>query len=325
MKVIILLAGLGTRLRPHTYSKAKGLLMVAGEPVLAHLLDRFQSLEVEEYIFIVGHLGEQIEEYVVTNYDLPARFVWQREPKGQAHALHLAREHIDTPFLMIFSDTLFEADLAHLGEVTSDGLVFVKEVEDPRRFGIVLLEGDRIIRFIEKPEEPISNLALVGMYYVVNWPLLMGCVDTLLKEGIQTKGEYYIADAFQLMVDRGAKLEAVTVDVWQDCGKPETLLATNRYLLEKGGTEEVEAENSVIIPPVSIAPTATLRNSIVGPYVSVGGGSVIVDSIIRDSIIDEGAYIEGAALEGSLVGSHVQVRGRLRRLDVGDSSQVELG
>ena len=324
MKVVLPMAGLGTRLRPHTYSKAKPLLPVAGKPVLAHLLDRLQGLDVEEYIFIVGCLGEQIEEYVEANYDFSVRYVLQAEPLGQAHALHLAREHIDSPFLMIFVDTIFEADLTRIDEVASDGLVFVKEVDDPRRFGIALLEGDRVVRFIEKPEEPLSNLALVGMYYVVDWSLLMGCVETLLKEGIQTKGEYYIADAFQLMVDRGAKLEAVTVDVWQDCGKPETLLATNRYLLEKGGTQEVEAENSVIIPPVSIAPTANLRNSIVGPYVSVAEGSVIVDSIIRGSIIDEGAYIESAVLEDSLVGAHVQVRGRARRLDVGDSSQVEL-
>jgi len=325
MKVVMPMAGLGTRLRPHTYSKAKPLLPVAGKPVLAHLLDRFKGLEVEEYIFIVGHLGEQIEEYVAANYDFPARFVWQREPKGQAHALHLAREYIDSPFLLIFVDTIFEADLTCIDEVASDGLVFVKEVDDPRRFGIVLLEGDRITRFIEKPEEPLSNLALVGVYYVVNWPLLMVCVETLLKEGIQTKGEYYIADAFQLMVDRGARLETVTVDVWQDCGKPEALLATNRYLLEKGAALEAETENSVLLPPVYIAPTANLRNSIVGPYVSVAEGSVIVNSIIRDSIIDEGAYIEGAVLEGSVVGAHARVRGRARRLDVGDSSQVELG
>ncbi len=325
MKVIILLAGLGTRLRPHTYSKVKGLLMVAGKPVLAHLLDRFQGLEVEEYIFIVGHLGEQIEEYVAANYDLPARFVWQREPKGQAHALHLAREHIDTPFVMVFSDTLFEADLTHLGEVSSDGLVFVKEVEDPRRFGVVLVRGGQVVQFIEKPEEPVSHLALVGIYYVANWPLFKDCVEELLAKGIMTKGEYYIADAFQLMVERGARLETVKIDVWQDCGKPETLLATNRYLLEQGAAQEVETENSVLLPPVYIAPTAIVRNSVVGPYVSVAEGSVIVDSIIRDSIIDEGAYIEGAVLEGSLVGAHVQVRGRPRRLDVGDSSQVELG
>ncbi len=325
MKVIILLAGLGTRLRPHTYSKAKGLLMVAGKPVLAHLLDRFQGLEVEEHIFIVGHLREQIEEYVAANYDFPARFVWQREPRGQAHALHLAREYIDSPFVMIFSDTLFEADLTHLEEVTSDGLVFVKEVDDPRRFGVAIVRGGRVTQFIEKPEEPVSHLALVGMYYVANWSLFKVCVEELLARGIMTKGEYYIADAFQLMVDRGAELEAVTIDVWQDCGMPEALLATNRYLLEQGAIQEGEAENSLLLPPVYIAPTATVRNSIVGPHVSVAEESVIVDSIIRDSIIDEGAYIEGAALEGSLVGAHVQLRGRLRRLDVGDSSQVEVG
>ncbi len=319
------MAGLGTRLRPHTHSKAKPLLPVAGKPILAHLLDRLQGLDVEEYVFIVGHLGEQIEKYVEANYDLPARFVLQAEPLGQAHALHLSREYIDSPFLLIFVDTIFEADLARIDEVACDGLVFVKEVDDPRRFGIVLLEGDRVVRFIEKPEEPLSNLALVGMYYVVNWSLLMGCVETLLEEGIQTKGEYYIADAFQLMVDRGAKLEAVTVDVWQDCGKPEALLATNRYLLEKSGRQEVEAENSIIMPPVYIAEGVTIRGSVVGPYVSVAEGSVIIDSIVKDSIIDEGAYIEDATLEGSLIGANAQVKGKFKRLDIAASSRVDLG
>lgn len=325
MKVVMPMAGLGTRLRPHTYSKAKPLLPVAGKPILAHLLDRLQGLDVEEYVFIVGHLGEQIEKYVEANYDLPARFVWQAEPLGQAHALHLSREYIDSPFLLIFVDTIFEADLARIDEVASDGLVFVKEVDDPRRFGIALLEGDRVVRFIEKPEEPLSNLALVGMYYVVNWSLLMGCVETLLEEGIQTKGEYYIADAFQLMVDRGAKLEVVTVDVWQDCGKPETLLATNRYLLEKGERQEVKAENSVIIPPVYIAESVTIRGSVVGPYVSAAEGCVIIDSIVKDSIIDEGAYIEDATLEGSLIGANAQVKGKFKRLDIAASSRVDLG
>lgn len=325
MKVVMPMAGLGTRLRPHTYSKAKPLLPVAGKPILAHLLDRLQGLNVEEYVFIVGHLGEQIEKYVEANYDLPARFVLQAEPLGQAHALHLSREYIDSPFLLIFVDTIFEADLARIDEVASDGLVFVKEVDDPRRFGIALLEGDRVVRFIEKPEEPLSNLALVGMYYVVNWSLLMGCVETLLEEGIQTKGEYYIADAFQLMVDRGAKLEVVTVDVWQDCGKPETLLATNRYLLEKGERQEVKAENSVIIPPVYIAESVTIRGSVVGPYVSAAEGCVIIDSIVKDSIIDEGAYIEDATLEGSLIGANAQVKGKFKRLDIAASSRVDLG
>lgn len=325
MKVVMPMAGLGTRLRPHTHSKAKPLLPVAGKPILAHLLDRLQGLDVEEYVFIVGHLGEQIEKYVEANYDLPARFVLQAEPLGQAHALHLSREYIDSPFLLIFVDTIFEADLARIDEVACDGLVFVKEVDDPRRFGIVLLEGDRVVRFIEKPEEPLSNLALVGMYYVVNWSLLMGCVETLLEEGIQTKGEYYIADAFQLMVDRGAKLEAVTVDVWQDCGKPEALLATNRYLLEKSGRQEVEAENSIIMPPVYIAEGVTIRGSVVGPYVSVAEGSVIIDSIVKDSIIDEGAYIEDATLEGSLIGANAQVKGKFKRLDIAASSRVDLG
>ncbi len=325
MKVVLPMAGLGTRLRPHTYSKAKPLLNVAGRPILAHVMDPLKDLDIEEYIFIVGHLGEQIEEYVKANYDLPARYVLQAEPKGQAHAIHLAREYIDSPFLMIFVDTIFEVDLSGLKEVTSDGLVFVKEVDDPRRFGIALLEDGLVTRFVEKPEEPLSRLALVGAYYVNHWSLLLECVESLLKGEIQTKGEYYIADAFQLMVERGARLEAVTVKVWQDCGKPESLLATNRYLLDKGHIQVKETENSVIIPPVYMAQTARVKNSILGPYVSLAGETVVVDSIVKDSIIDEGAYIENAALEGSLIGAHARVEGKFKRLDVGDSSKVDLG
>jgi glucose-1-phosphate thymidylyltransferase len=187
------------------------------------------------------------------------------------------------------------------------------------------LEGGRVTRFIEKPEEPLSNLALVGMYYVINWPLLMGCVETLLEKGIQSKGEYYIADAFQLMADRGAKLEAVTVDVWLDCGKPEALLTTNRYLLEREGKEEVEAENSLIIPPVSIAESVTIQGSIVGPYVSAAKGSLILNSIVKDSIIDEGAHIEDAMIEGSLIGAKVRVKGKFKRLNLAALSVVDLG
>lgn len=325
MKVIIPLAGLGTRLRPHTHTKPKPLLWVAGKTVLDHVLERLEDLHFDEVVFIVGHLGEQIRDHVEANYDFAASYVEQKDLKGQAHALYLAREHLTGPVFIVFVDTIFEADLRFLKDISSDGVAFVKEVEDPRRFGIVTLQDGFITSFVEKPDEPISNLALVGMYYIKNSNHLLECVKQVLERHIKTKGEYYIADALQLMVDGGAKLETRTVEVWQDCGKPEALLATNRYLLEKTGGQEKETENSVIIAPVHIAHSASISNSIIGPYVSVAGQVVIEDSIIRDSIIDQGAHIQDAMLRASLVGSHAWVRGHLTKVDIGEHSRVDLG
>ncbi|NIN69991.1 MAG: NTP transferase domain-containing protein [Anaerolineae bacterium] len=325
MKIIIPLAGLGTRLRPHTHTKPKPLLQLAGKTLLDHVLDRLEILEPEEVVFIVGHLGDQIREHVQENYGFAASYVEQKELKGQAHALHLAREHLVGPVFIIWVDTIFEADLGFLKEVTSDGVIFVKEVDDPRRFGVVTVEDGFITQFVEKPDEPISNLALVGLYYVKNSTLLQECTEAVLSRDIKTKGEYYLADALQLMVDRGAKLEVGTVDVWEDCGKPETLLATNRYLLEKSGGQEIATDNSVVIPPVHIASSARIVNSVVGPYVSVAEEVTIENSVISDCIIDRAAHIEHAILRQSLVGSETQVKGGSGTVEIGDHSKVHLG
>jgi glucose-1-phosphate thymidylyltransferase len=325
MKVIVPLAGWGTRLRPHTYTKPKPLLQVAGKTVLDHVLDRLEELDIQEVVFIIGHLGEQIKEYVEANYDFATSYVEQKELKGQAHALYLAREHLAGPVFIIFADTIFEANLSFLKDVSSDGVAFVKEVDDPRRFGVVTLEEGFITRFIEKPDEPISNLALVGMYYIKNSLLFLECIEAVLRDDIKTKGEYYLADALQLMVDRGARLEISTVEVWEDCGKPETMLTTNRYLLRKSGGQETETNNSVIIPPVYIASSASITNSVIGPYVSVAGEVMIEESIISDSIIDQGAHIRHALLRESLIGSHTWVRGNFQQVDIGDDSRVDLG
>lgn len=325
MKVIIPLAGLGTRLRPHTYTKPKPLLHLAGKTVLDHILDRLQVLDPEEVVFIVGHLGDQIREHVEANYGFAASYVEQKELKGQAHALYLAREHLIGPVFIAFVDTIFEADLGFLKDVTSDGVIFVKEVDDPRRFGVVTVKDGFITEFVEKPDQPVPGLALVGLYYVRDSVLLRECTETILRRDIKTKGEYYLADALQLMVDRGAKLEVGTIDVWEDCGKPETLLATNRYLLEKSGGHEIATNNSVVITPVYIAPSARIVESVIGPYVSIAEEVVIENSIISDSIVDTAAHIQRAILRQSLLGSETQVRGRFRTLDIGDHSKVNLG
>jgi glucose-1-phosphate thymidylyltransferase len=323
MKVIIPLAGFGTRLRPHTYTRPKPLISVAGKAVLGHILDKLVGLDIEEVIFILGYLGDQIRDYVTANYDFPSRYIEQKELKGQAHALYLVREHVSGPVLIIFVDTIFETDLGVLAQTPSDGVIYVKEVEDPRRFGVAITENGFITKLVEKPSTPISNLAVIGLYYVKESRLLMECIADLIRKDIKTKGEYFLADALQLMIDKGSRFAARTVEVWEDCGKPETVLHTNRYLLEHGGAQETETENSVLIPPVYIAKSAVIKDSVVGPYVSIAGEATIVRSIIRDSIINERAQIEDASLSQSLIGKDAYVRGSFERLNVGDSSQVD--
>lgn len=324
MKAVILLAGLGTRLRPHTYSRPKPLVNVAGKPVLGHILDGMANLDLSEIIFIVGYLGEQIQAYVTREYpQLNSRFVIQEEMRGQAHAIALAKEYVDQPVLIIFGDTIWETDWTRLQRVKADGLIYVHQVSDPRRFGVVTLEHGAVTRFVEKPDTPISNLAVVGVYYFKAWQKLMRAIDEVISHNIQTKGEYYLADAMQRMIEEGAKLEAEEITVWEDCGTREALLYTNRYLLGKNGEYAPSVEASHIIPPVHIAAGAQVRRSIVGPNVSISPGAVIEDSILRDCIISEDAEVRSAMLEWSLVGSNARVRGTFERLNVGDSSEVD--
>lgn len=325
MHVIIPTAGYGSRLRPHTYTKPKPLVKVAGNTVLGHVLDMLEDITVDEITFIVGYLGDQIRDYVGQNYHFKANYVEQKELKGQAHAIRLAREFVDGPMLIIFVDTIFEANLKALDGVQDDGVIFVKEVEDPRRFGVVTLDSSgHIARFVEKPSQPVSNLAVIGVYYIKEYQVLFESIDELIRRNIQTKGEYFLADALQLMVERGARFQPWTVDVWEDCGTPEAVLHTNRYLLESGrATPEVKADNSVIIQPVSVAANVKIVNSIIGPYVSLAEGCEVRNSIMRDTIADQGALVEDTMLDESLIGNNAVVRGRYRKLNVGDSSAVD--
>ena len=323
MKVIIPLAGFGTRLRPHTYSKPKPLVNVAGKPVLGHILDKLVDLNPEEVIFITGYLGEQIEAYVSSNYRLPARYVEQKELKGQAHAIRLAKDLVSGPVLIIFVDTIFDTDLHGLDQVDADGILYVKQVEDPRRFGVAVLEQTLVTRLIEKPKTFEHNLAVIGVYYLRDAAWLMRAIDELIERDIRTQGEYFLADALQLMIDQGARLTARCLDVWEDCGKPETVLHTNRYLLEHGHQQIAPTLNSIVIPPVYIAKSATVVDSIIGPHVTIADEAVIRNSIVRDSIIDERSHIEDAMLSGSLIGRDAKVAGAFERLNVGDSSEVD--
>lgn len=325
MKVIIPLGGLGTRLRPQTYTRPKPLINVAGKPMLGHIIDKFADLPVEEFIFVVGYLGEQIEQYVKSSYSFAARFVEQKEALGQAHALWLCRDYVDGPVFIIFGDTLFMADLSEVGRSPQDSIAYVKEVEDPRRFGVAALRADQCVeRFVEKPESMDNRLAVIGMYYYADGPQLMRACEELMDRRIQTKGEYFLTDANNLMIEQSARFVTRAVDVWLDTGKPETVLATNRYLLGNGcdNSAQMHFPACLIVPPVNIHPTAVIEEAVVGPYATVGENCHVRRAIIRDSIIEAGATIADTFLDQSMIGREATVTGRYRKFNVGDSAIV---
>jgi glucose-1-phosphate thymidylyltransferase len=324
LQVVIPIAGLGTRLRPHTYVRPKPLLSVAGKQILTHIVDQLHGLPVDDVTFIHGHLGEQVREWAAEHCPFPARFVEQTELRGQAHAIRLVRDVIDRPTVIIFGDTIFKADLASLGMGGEDGRLFVQEVEDPRRFGIAVLEGDYVKRLVEKPKEPVGNLAVVGIYYVRDPAHLMRAIDRVIERDQQIGGEFYLADALQQMIEDGVRFRVSPVEVWADCGTVPALLDTNRFLLANGHSRDPErAQRSAIVQPVYVDPTAELIDSVIGPNVSIGPNVRIVRSIVEDSIVNEGAQIERSVLAGSLIGRRAEVRDLHGRVNVADDSDVE--
>jgi glucose-1-phosphate thymidylyltransferase len=328
MKIVIPMAGYGTRLRPHTWSKPKPLVTVAGKPVLGHVLDTFSSLpSIDEVIFVVGYLGEMVQAYVAEAYPhLRARYVEQHEMLGQSHAIWLAREGLDGPMLMVFVDTLIETDLSGLSQEEAEAVAWVKETDDPRRFGVAEVGQDGWIRrLVEKPQDLSNNLAVVGFYYFQEAGRLLEAIKEQMSRGTRFGSEYYLADAINVMLERGLKMRVQPVDVWQDCGKPETMLKTNRYLLDHGRDNSAEAagrEGVVVVPPVFVDPSAQVVHSVIGPHVSIGAECVIRQSVIQDSIIDAGSQIVDSTLAQSLIGREARVLGRHRTLNVGDSSEV---
>jgi len=324
MKVIIPLAGKGTRLRPHTYLTPKPMLKVAGKPVIAYLLDDLEALGgIEQIIYITGHLKEKVEQYARAEYDFPAVFVEQTVQNGTATAVDLARPYVDEPVLIIFVDTIFDADLSLVKTMDADGIIWVKEVEDYQRFGVVVTDDQGFMtKIVEKPSTPISKRANIGLYYIRNWKLLYEGISWVLKQPAN-KGEYYLTDAFQYMIDHGARIKAVNVEGWYDAGKLDTLLETNRAMLERGRARRPDrADGSTIIDPVYIESGVVLENSTVGPNVSIHAGAVLQRSTVRDSIVGAGAKISDCTLASSLVGDDVVLEGVRGEVTIGDQSEV---
>jgi len=324
MKVIIPLAGKGTRLRPHTHITPKPMLKVAGKPVMSYVLDELKKLgNVEQVIYITGHLKEKVEEYARAEMDVASVFIEQKVQDGTAGAIALAKEYVNQPVLIIFVDTIFDADLTKVKSVDADGIIWVKEVEDYQRFGVVVTDKDgNMTKIVEKPKTPISKRANIGLYYIRNWKLLYEGIDWVLKQP-KNQGEYFLTDAFQYMIDKGAKIRVIDVEGWYDAGKIETMLETNEAMLKRGRARKPKsAGDSTIIDPVYIEDNVTLKKSKVGPNVSIGAGSVLDGVEVSNSIVGAEAKITKSVLKNSLVGDYAVVEGVKGEMTIGDHSEV---
>jgi glucose-1-phosphate thymidylyltransferase len=326
MKVIIPMAGKGTRLRPHTHVTPKPMLRVAGKPVMEYILDDLKELGgIDEVVYITGHLKEKVEDYARATFPVKSVFIEQKVQDGTAGAVALARGEVDAPVLIIFVDTIFDTDLSVINTTDADGIIWTKEVEDYQRFGVVVTDADgNMTRIIEKPTEPISKRANIGLYYIRNWKLLFeGIDDTLAKP--KNNGEWYLTDAFQYMIDHGAKIRVIDVAGWYDAGKLDTLLETNRVMLEKGRARRPDhAPGCTIVDPVYVEDGVTLEDSVIGPNVSISAGSIVRNSKLRDTIIGARSQIIASRLSGSLVGDEVQLEAVRGSVTIGDHSEVRI-
>jgi glucose-1-phosphate thymidylyltransferase len=336
-KIFIPMAGWGTRMRPHTWSKPKPLVSVAGKTSLEHLLDMFNSVTDPgnvEFVFIVGpYLGElQVPPFVRENYPgMKAHFVVQNEMKGQSHALWLAREFLHGPMLVCFSDTLLETNFSFLAHEEADVVAWVMPMPDPRRFGVAELnEEGRVTRFVEKPESMDNNLVVVGCYYFKSGEKLRAAIDKQMERNLTLKGEFFLTDTVTLMIEEGAKVRTQQSDGWLDTGTIDATLETNKILLEgKANITKSETRDGVeFIAPSFVHPSAEIMNSVIGPYSSIGANCKITNSKIEESIVEADCEIQDAVLCRSLVGIQAKVQGRgdgqVIQLNVGDNSDILL-
>jgi len=327
MKIVIPVAGKGTRLQPHTFSTPKSLMHVAGKPILGHILDSLNEIDFEEVIFVTGPMGTKIRNYVKAHYSFPVRFVDQKEPLGLGHAIHCAAPFIgNSPVLIILGDTILDFDIKKFVR-TKTSVLGVKRIDiNARQFGIAFTaRNGRVKKLIEKPDVD-SGMAIVGIYCIKDGALLTSTLEKMILSGKKKANEYQLTDALQTMIDGGHAFSTFPIDGWFDCGGASALLATNRYLLPRNaGVPKEFYKNNIIIDPVSIHPTCEIFQAIIGPYVTVAEGSKVTKCQISDSIIESNAVVSECVLENSIIGANAVLKGKKINLNLGDSSIVELG
>lgn len=330
MKAIIPVAGAGTKLRPHTYTQPKALIPLAGKTVLSIIVDQLKNAGINEFIFVVGYLGDKIQDYVKTNHPfIQAHFVQQNDRQGIGHALKLTRDIVqgDEVFIVL-GDTICEYDIESVLK-NEHSMLGMKKVDDPRAFGVGEMDCDnRITHVIEKPQIPKSNMALVGVYKIKESNLLFECLDSNMHHNLKTHGEYSLTDAIDCMIKKGAEFKAFKVDSWFDCGKRDTLLESNATLLKKFGGSIISTqayENTVVIQPVRIGKGCKIENSIIGPNVTIGENTTIESSIIKNSIIGSYSNLFDIVLDFSIIGSDTGIHGETRTLNIGDNTDINLG
>jgi glucose-1-phosphate thymidylyltransferase len=305
---------------------------LAGRTILDNFLDIFTSIPLTrqvEYVFIVNQQGEQLKEYINSNYpQLPAHYIVQPVMRGQSDAIFLAQEYLTGPAIIAFPDSLVDADFTTLATESAEASTWVKPVEDPRRFGVAEINASGYVsKLIEKPNDMTNNLALVGIYYFKDSRKLFAAIEEQFKRDIKLHNEYYLADAVNILLEKGIKMRAHTVDVWLDAGTPDSLLSTNRYLLENGrdNTADISLGTDVsILPPVFIHPDAQVASSVIGPNASIGAGCKIKSSVLSNVIVDTDTVIENMVIDNSLLGKNVELSGKATHINMGDHTKADL-
>lgn len=329
MKAIIPVAGAGTKLRPHSYTQPKALIPLAGKTVLSIIIDQLKEAGISEFVFIVGYLGEKIQDYVKLKYpDIRAYYVHQVDRQGVGHAIRLTKNIAGSDeVFVVLGDTICEYNIKEVVE-SPYSMIGVRKVDDPRDFGVAEIDDDEFIsRVVEKPQIPKSNMAMVGLYKIRETEQMFQCLESNIRQGLRSHGEYSLTDALDCMIKMGLKFKAFKVENWFDCGKKETLLESNATLLKKFApqTDTRQFENTVIIPPVSIGAGCSIKNSIIGPDVAIGDNTTVDYSIIKNSIIGSFSNLFDIVLNESVIGSDTNLRGESRTLNIGDNTSIDLG
>ncbi|RUT78837.1 sugar phosphate nucleotidyltransferase [Ancylomarina longa] len=328
MKIIVPMAGMGKRMRPHTLTVPKPLIPIAGKPIVQRLVEEIAKVsdeKIDEIAYIIGDFGKDVEEQlgeIAVNLGAKSSIYYQKEALGTAHAIYCAANSLTGKVIVAFADTLFKADFTL--EADADSVIWVQKVEDPSAFGVVKLDAmNKITDFVEKPQQFVSDLAIIGIYYFKNGDNLRDELKSLIDNDIRVNGEYQLTDALENMKNKGLIFKPGQVIEWMDCGNKDATVHTNQRILEYHKNDDLvcgssHQENSIIIPPCYIGENVEITNSIIGPHVSVGANTSVCNSLVRNSIIQRHSNLENLNLENSMIGNHVDIHGDVTELNVGD-------